>query len=329
MSRFSTNNIHRQFSFFNQFERVPNAFKVSKFLKSTEMVSKAFYNYASFPNLKAFDNAFQKLTQNKLIEAINNQGSINTNKLVMKLNIENFCRFGEISEFAIKHFSGTLLNLSNAYNDYTKWSMENPDSFNETPAYVRKYPGLSYYKTNLIINELNKNQDKPVSQEEDEDDKNLSKPIFKIIEGKLVELLNSFDDNLLKLYKGAIQAYHSDNLDKLRHFAVSFRELFNTVIHSLAPDSKIKNWSTTKEDYYNGRPTRRARIKYILDECQNNYFLNYFHLDINAILDLIRMVNKATHTIEQPFSPIIIKSIKEKMEYTIYILLLLSKFPFK
>lgn len=82
-------------------------------------------------------------------------------------------------------------------------------------------------------------------------------------EVSLISLLDEHFPTLVPAYRGARLARFSNNPDRIRHFSVSWRELFTHLIHELAPDEKLKAWSKNKNDFHEGRPTRAARLRFI------------------------------------------------------------------
>ena len=106
------------------------------------------------------------------------------------------------------------------------------------------------------------------------------------------------------MWKGAIEAFHSDNSDKVRHFSISIRELYTHLIYNLAPDEDIKKWTSDKGNYDDkGRPTRRARLLFICRNINNKPFNSFVKKDVDATLAFIDIFQKGTHGIDPVFSP--------------------------
>jgi len=80
---------------------------------------------------------------------------------------------------------------------------------------------------------------------------------------ELRSLLSELNSELVIMLDGATQALISENVDRVRHFTISLRELFTHIIHTLAPDNAIKVWSNNPEHFFEGRPTRKARLLFI------------------------------------------------------------------
>lgn len=111
------------------------------------------------------------------------------------------------------------------------------------------------------------------------------------------QALDSVDSRLVKPWRGAKQTLKSDNPDRSRHLAVSLREMTTHLLHILAPDKAVKEWSTSSRDYHDGRPTRSARIKCIYSR-YGSEIQAFFELDVKTAIHWIDLINKETHTLD-------------------------------
>jgi hypothetical protein len=79
--------------------------------------------------------------------------------------------------------------------------------------------------------------------------------------------------------------------------------LITQVIHTLAPDKSIRDWSTSPEHFDDkGRPTRKARLLYIARDVNRDRFSRFIDVDVAAALELIDLLQKGVHTPEAGFS---------------------------
>ena len=115
-------------------------------------------------------------------------------------------------------------------------------------------------------------------------------------------LLANFDDRLCPLLQGARAAVMSDNPDRGRHVTTSLRELITTVLHALAPDDCIRQWSTDKRHFSNNRPTRRARIEYVHRHINADPLTRFVEKDVQSILLLFELLQVGTHGVESRFT---------------------------
>jgi hypothetical protein len=99
------------------------------------------------------------------------------------------------------------------------------------------------------------------------------------------------------MYQGAKQAAKSKNLDRSRHVAVSLREMTTHLLHTLATNEDIAQWSTSANDYANGKPTRACRIRFIYSR-YGPEVLEFFEGDIREAIKWIDRINGETHTLD-------------------------------
>lgn len=137
--------------------------------------------------------------------------------------------------------------------------------------------------------------------------------------------LAEFDDRLLSLIVGARQALTSENPDKPRHVTTSVRELFTHLLHLLAPDEKIKAWSTDDDYYYNNRPTRRARLLYICRQFSCDPLTEFVQNDVKAALTFVDSLNAGTHVVQSRLTTKQLSAIVYRMESLALFLLKVSK----
>ena len=145
--------------------------------------------------------------------------------------------------------------------------------------------------------------------------------LYSISEEQIFPALTRINNGLYNMWKGAIEAYNSDNSDRIRHFSTSIRELFTHVMHQLAPDNEVKNWTEEEVFFHNGRPTRKARLLYMCRNISNDPFNKFVSKDVEATLAFIDIFQKGTHELSPYFSPNQLITIKSKAESTLKFLL--------
>ena len=132
-------------------------------------------------------------------------------------------------------------------------------------------------------------------------------------ESTLGTLIAEFHPPLKILLDGARAAYASQHPDHIRHLATSLRELFTHVLHRLSPDEEIKAWSSSADDFDKGRPTRRARLRYICRTLDDQYG-SFVHFDIAGALDFLQLFQKGTHEIAPTIVREQLTQLKTRME---------------
>jgi hypothetical protein len=142
---------------------------------------------------------------------------------------------------------------------------------------------------------------------------------------QLIHLLAGLDSELPTLLLGARAAVRSGHEDYVRHLAASLRELFTHVLHKLAPDDQVRAWSTIKEDYHDGRPTRRARLRYIIRDVQST-FGGFINADVDAVVGFINSFQKGTHALRADFTSEQVRDLSVRMEGLLLLLLVIHNY---
>jgi len=114
------------------------------------------------------------------------------------------------------------------------------------------------------------------------------------------ELISSINPDFVSLLSGAEESLLSKNSDKIRHSITSLRELLTQIMHILSPDNEIVRIYSDKKYYDDkGKPTRRTRLMYIFKNHDgNDYLVDFYDADINAILCLFDLYQKGTHEVK-------------------------------
>jgi len=109
--------------------------------------------------------------------------------------------------------------------------------------------------------------------------------------------LRSIDSELDDRWRGALFALSPRNPDAARHFCTSAREIFDRILTSTAPEEKVKREWPDCPRTQSGSPTRRARIRFLLNQSRlYDADLEDFVLqDIEGILGLFPLFNRGTH----------------------------------
>ncbi|MEQ8477104.1 hypothetical protein [Fulvivirga sp.] len=142
-------------------------------------------------------------------------------------------------------------------------------------------------------------------------------------DSNVYSLTSTLNDELIAIsidldnrWKGAVFSLNPKNPDAARHFCTSAREVFTQILEIKAPDntviSQIPNCDTTEY----GKPTRRAKIKYLLHQkgLFDEEFGNFVDEDVNNILELFRVFNDGTHGSSGTYNFQQLVSIKKRVE---------------
>jgi hypothetical protein len=134
-------------------------------------------------------------------------------------------------------------------------------------------------------------------------------------------LLVKLDPELVRMREGALRALASDNPDRVRHFTVSYRELLTHVLHRLSPDEALRAWSSSPNDYANGKPTRDARLRFITRGINHGPLTDFFKKDIAAMIAVFNLFNGGTHAVTSSHTEAQLLALKTKAELTLLFLL--------
>lgn len=117
-------------------------------------------------------------------------------------------------------------------------------------------------------------------------------------------MVEKADPAWITLLDGAEQSLRSGNPDRVRHTLVSLRELLTQVIHRLAPDEDIRTELPEAEWYDKGRPTRKARLRLILNRRYgNDVLLDFVDKDLAAAAEVFDLFQRGTHEIVSTITP--------------------------
>ena len=145
------------------------------------------------------------------------------------------------------------------------------------------------------------------------------------VDSTLLTQLQEMDVGFGTMLQGAVQALRSDHSDKVRHFSISLRELFTHVLHRLSPDDAVKKWSTSSDDFYKGKPIRKARLKYIYREIDEASFKKFVEDDIKNLLEFLNLFHGATHCVRPTYTDSQLRGMLVRMENTLRFLIEVSR----
>ena len=179
---------------------------------------------------------------------------------------------------------GTITSYQNLMKDILP-----VERFAALPDSVRYFPTIEMHNASIVATHFV--EETTFEQQED------------IIAPEIADLLGwleSLDVSFPKMLRGAEQTIYSQNPDHCRHFASSHRELSTHVLHLLTPDNEVKQWTKDPNHYdKDGKPTRRARLKYIARNHNNDTFVDFLIKDFENQMALL---NADEHRKTQEYS---------------------------
>lgn len=132
-------------------------------------------------------------------------------------------------------------------------------------------------------------QDQELCRLEDEFRKEIAVEVERSIQLRLA----GHDNALLEMWRGAHQAREANGHDSIRHCLISLRELISHLLHSRAPDKEVRGWTDDPTLYdKKGRPTRKARLRYLHRHVNMKPFETFVDLDVQATLTTIGLLQR-------------------------------------
>lgn len=182
---------------------------------------------------------------------------------------------------------------------------------------VTRYPPLELFHEAKILEEITIPIDEQTLEFE---------PDVSVIsdECSLEDWLHEIDPGLNTLLRGARQALTSANPDRVRHVTTSMRELFTHVVHHLAPDDAIRQWTSNDRYFHQGHPTRRARLLYICRQINFDTLSDFVDADVRSALTLVDALHSGTHGISPNLSERQLGVLFDRMESLLLFLLQLN-----
>lgn len=188
------------------------------------------------------------------------------------------------------YLTSSFLELSESYSTLLKSFENNPLSYIQISPSISRIAPLEYFSTANLLEAISVAED--ITPEEEL----LKNEIQYENEILLSSHLPRIDTGLYKMWKGAIEAYNSNNSDKVRHFSTSIRELYTHLLHILAPDDAIKKWTSDPTYYHEGRPTRKAHLLFICRNINNDQFNTFVKKDVEATIAFIDIFQRGLTT---------------------------------
>lgn len=213
----------------------------------------------------------------------------------------------------------SFLDFTQSYSKLYKFWEDQPSFILSLPPIVSKFPAIEYFNGVAVIDSITFRYDEDTELQEEK--LQIEKEIGDETEGRLETLLVKVNPELIIPLRGARQSLDSANPDHIRHFSVSLRELFTHVLNTLAPDDKIRAWSTASEHYDNDKPTRRVRLLYICRKANQDQFSNFIEKDIDAGLEFLQLFQRGTHKVMPSYTDVQLRVMLTRMESLLRLLL--------
>jgi hypothetical protein len=132
----------------------------------------------------------------------------------------------------------------------------------------------------------------------------------------ILDYLSDLSQDLCDRWRGALFALNPANADAARHFCTSVREIFTEILNRWAQDEDVIAADADCERTQQGTPSRRAKIRFLLKRrgADSPEMLGFVEKDIDDILHLFPVFNKATHGETGTLSFASLKALKQRVE---------------
>ena len=226
-----------------------------------------------------------------------------------------------IDDSVVKLIASTHLDFSRSYAGLMRGLDEAiAESVRLRPALLT-LPPIEHYNASRLMVEIFPPGDPNVVLDFVDESEDESSEVPVDSEFGIENLLSELDERLIVPWRGIEDSISSGGADRLRQSATSMRELFTHVVHQLAPDDEVRDWSTDPNHFSNGRPTRRARFLYICRNSNHGGFSKFLEKDVDACLGMFDVIQTGVHSLEIPFSDRQILALRVRVEGTIRLLL--------
>ena len=207
-----------------------------------------------------------------------------------------------IDDSVVKSMASTHLDFSRSYAGLLRTLNESvSESVRLSPA-ILTLPPVEHYNASRLMVEFFPLEDSDEVLADESEDESESLGLTLETEYGIEDLLGELDERLITPWSGAINAIMSGNPDRVRHAAVSMRELFTQILDILAPNSEVIGWSNDPNHLHDGRPTRRARLLYICHTSNHQGFSKFLQKDIDSYLEMTSLFQTGVHSLDSPFS---------------------------
>jgi hypothetical protein len=214
-------------------------------------------------------------------------------------------------------FSSGFIDFSSSYKNLFK-SFEVPEtSLFMLPPSISELPTIEFFNGVDLL--------ETTIEEENQDDYEeeriiVREEIRESTNDSVIVQLREVNEDWITMLEGAKQSLGSTNPDKTRHCITSLRELVREVMDYLSPDDQIKDWSKSKEDYHDNKPTRRAKLRFITRNINHDALSDFVEKDIAAILAAIKIFQAGTHVANSKLTEPQIAALIARVESTILFL---------
>jgi hypothetical protein len=132
----------------------------------------------------------------------------------------------------------------------------------------------------------------------------------------ILDYLADLSNDLCDRWRGALFALNPANTDAARHFCTSVREIFSEILDRWADNEAVIAADANCEKTQQGTPSRRAKIRFLLKQkgADSPEMLGFVEKDIDDILQLFPVFNKATHGVAGTLTFASLQALRQRVE---------------
>ncbi|MDF1804007.1 hypothetical protein [Thalassovita sp.] len=129
-------------------------------------------------------------------------------------------------------------------------------------------------------------------------------------------ILDAISQDVHDRWHGALFALSPQNPDAARHFCTSARELLTEILERFGPDDEVKSSLPNCELTPQGKPTRRAKIRFFLHRqgVSDETVTDFVEKDMDNVVQLFRVFNDGTHGSSGRFEHTQLLAIRARVE---------------
>jgi len=157
-----------------------------------------------------------------------------------------------------------------------------------------------HFTSARVIRTISPTIEETVDKRLEQADHQTAETVLHANRSSLPALLVTLDSSFVTMWEGAWEALDSRRKDHPRQAMASLRELFRHILHLLAPDKHVREFTQEERHYHEGRPTRQARVLYICNRLSSGTMAKYINTKARQTLDLMDIFHKIVHQKSSP-----------------------------
>jgi hypothetical protein len=238
---------------------------------------------------------------------------------LLRISLEQIGNALELRVATQSIVKNTFREFSRAYEGLYEALESQPITIVSFPPAVSRLPAIEFFNGVSLIDSITIPTEIDIEFEQEK--LKVTKDTKEETDDRLEYLLNELNAEFIVPLQGARLSLNSTNPDRIRHFAISLRELFDHILHTLAPDDEVKKWSNLPEYFDKGKPTRKVRLLYICRNLNHDSFSEFVEKDIASVLAFLQLFQQGTHEMASRYTDLQLTIMLLRMETTIRFLL--------